>query len=186
MAALSLPRAAAALGLSLACAAAPLASHGSSRPEEASPESRLELRRTDRRLAGSADPIWELRLQLPNGSGQGFEALVGRAHRQSADRHRLGSQAPLPPGRYRLAALTPLNRLSEPNLPGELGDLLWIGLDPQFRTDRRGLGIHHDPSAGRTRESGTDGCIGLIRAHDLSTLASLMERHRPSELMVLH
>lgn len=147
---------------------------------------RLELRRTNRQLAGSGDPIWELRLQLPEGRRHAFEALVGRANRQLANRHRLGSQAPLPPGRYQLGVVSALNREAEPELPEELGNLLWIGLVPQFRTDRLGLGIHHDPSAGRSSESGTDGCIGVINANDLISLAALMGQHRPAELLVMH
>jgi hypothetical protein len=53
---------------------------------------------------------------------------------------------------------------------------VWIGLEPQFPSARRGLGIHHDPSAGRGRASGTDGCIGLIHGNDLLVLGDLLRR----------
>lgn len=146
---------------------------------------RLELRRTRRRMAHSGDPIWELRLDLPRGQRHTFDALVGRAQRQQADRHSLGSQAPLPPGLYRLAAAISLDRRREPELAPELGNLLWIALEPQFPTERRGLGIHHDPSAGLQQDSGTDGCIGLIHARDLRALGNLLVRYSPRDLIVL-
>ena len=78
--------------------------------------------------------------------------------------------AQLPPGRYTVSGILPV----EPDDPPELGRLIWIGLEPQFPTERAGLGIHHDPSAGLGRESGTDGCIGVIRGDDLMTLAALL------------
>jgi hypothetical protein len=140
---------------------------------------RLELVRTRRQLAGSGDPIWELRLRLPGAAPQRYEALVGRASRQRAPRHLLGSQAPLPRGRYLLLATEPVQPGEDP----ELGPL-WIGLEPTFSTGRRGLGIHHDPSAGRGAASGTDGCIGLLRQSDLRQLAALLERSAPLALEV--
>lgn len=49
----------------------------------------------------------------------------------------------------------------------------------------QGLGIHHDPSAGRGRQSGTDGCIGLIHGNDLLVLSDLIRRHGTRDLVVL-
>jgi hypothetical protein len=46
------------------------------------------------------------------------------------------------------------------------------------------LGIHHDPSAGRGRRSGTDGCIGLIHGNDLLVLGDLLQRSGTRELEV--
>jgi hypothetical protein len=46
------------------------------------------------------------------------------------------------------------------------------------------LGIHLDPSAGRNWNSGTSGCIGLIRAHDMRTLAELVKRSGTATLVV--
>lgn len=139
----------------------------------------LELVRTRRALAGSGDPIWELRLRRPGEPAQRYEAVVGRASRQRAPRHLLGSQAPLPRGRYRLLP----SEAVQPGDDPELGSL-WIGLEPTFATDRRGLGIHHDPSAGRGAASGTDGCIGLLRAGDVERLAALLARGGPVLLLV--
>jgi hypothetical protein len=140
----------------------------------------LVLMRTARTIPATGDPVWQLQLRLPGERPRSFEALVGRAGRQEADRHRLGSQAPLPPGRYTVSGILPV----EPDDPPELGRLIWIGLEPQFPTERAGLGIHHDPSAGLGRESGTDGCIGVIRGDDLLTLAALLEHSGTRELVV--
>ena len=67
--------------------------------------------------------------------------------------------------------------------PRELGPI-WIGIEPQFQTGRRVLGIHIDPSAGRNWNSGTSGCIGLIRPHDMRTLAELVQRSGTATLVV--
>ncbi|CAK6694977.1 hypothetical protein BBFGKLBO_01752 [Synechococcus sp. CBW1107] len=141
----------------------------------------LSLRRSPRTLPATGDPVWQLQLTVPGQKTLSFEALVGRASRQEADRHRLGSQAPLPAGRYRLTDISAIR----PEDPVELGRVLWIGLEPQFPTARRALGIHHDPSAGLGAESGTDGCIGLIRSSDLLTLAALLDQSGVRDLEVL-
>jgi hypothetical protein len=67
--------------------------------------------------------------------------------------------------------------------PRELGPI-WIGIEPQFKTGRRVLGIHLDPSAGRNWNSGTSGCVGLIRERDMHTLAELLRRSGTSTLVV--
>ena len=140
----------------------------------------ISLSRTERHLEATGDPVWELALLIPGQPPRRFDALVGRAARQAADRDRLGSQAPLPKGRYRISEVTEIQGGDNP----ELGRLHWIGLEPQFATARRGLGIHHDPSAGLGRGSGTDGCIGLIQGNDLVTLVDLLRRSGMRELDV--
>ena len=140
----------------------------------------MVLVRTERQLPISGDPICELQLLLPGQPPRAYEALVGRARRQDGDRDRLGSKAPLPRGRYAVTEITPV----EPTDEAELGRFLWIGLEPDFPTARRGLGIHHDPSAGRGRSSGTDGCIGLIHGNDLLVLGDLLRRSGTTELLV--
>ena len=77
---------------------------------------------------------------------QHFDAVSGRAHRQNADRHRSGTRASLPAGRYSLGPVEPLG----PADPRELGPI-WIGIEPHFPTGRGHLGIHLDPSANRTQ-----------------------------------
>ena len=142
--------------------------------------SRLVLERTPRRLSRTADPIWILRLDTPGEQTQAFEAVTGRAHRQNADRHRTGTRAPLPAGRYSLGPVEPLG----PDDPRELGPI-WIGIEPLFPTGRGHLGIHLDPSANRDANSGTLGCVGLINRTDMFQLASLIEQHQVRELVVL-
>ena len=139
----------------------------------------LVLERTPRRLPRTGDPIWDLRLQIPGEPERHFEAVSGRADRQRANRHQLGSEAPLPVGSYWIGAVETLGRHG----PRELGPI-WIGIEPQFETGRRVLGIHLDPSAGRNWNSGTSGCVGLIRERDMLTLADLLRRSGTSRLVV--
>ena len=140
----------------------------------------LVLERTTRRLSRTADPIWVLSLNTPGKSTQSFEVVTGRAHRQTADRHRTGTRAPLPAGRYSLGPVEPLG----PGDPMELGPI-WIGIEPLFPTGRGHLGIHLDPSANRDANSGTLGCVGLINRADMFHLASLIEQRQVRELVVL-
>ena len=140
----------------------------------------LVLERTTRRLSRTADPIWVLSLNTPGKSTQSFEVVTGRAHRQNADRHRTGTRAPLPAGRYSLGPVEPLG----PGDPMELGPI-WIGIEPLFPTGRGHLGIHLDPSANLDANSGTLGCVGLINRADMFHLASLIEQRQVRELVVL-
>ena len=142
--------------------------------------SRLVLSRTERRLAFTGDPIWKLQLQSPGTANLDFDTVTGRAHRQTADRHRSGTRAPLPPGTY---SLGPVERLG-PRDPVELGPI-WIGLEPRFPTGRGHLGIHFDPSANRNSNSGTLGCVGLIHRDEMLKLASLVKRRKVQTLVVL-
>ena len=148
-------------------------------PAELQPIPLLTLARTIRRLPRTGDPIWDLRLQIPGEPDRHFDAVSGRADRQSANRDRMGSEAPLPVGRYRIGAIEPLGRQG----PRELGPI-WIGIEPEFTTGRRVLGIHLDPSAGRNWNSGTAGCIGLIRSNDMRALADLVRRSGTNTLVV--
>jgi len=146
---------------------------------QALPEPLLLLHRTSRHLPRTGDPIWELQLQVPGQQTLSFEAVSGRADRQRADRHRMGSEAPLPAGTYALGAIESLGSHG----PRELGPV-WIGIEPRFSTGRRVLGIHLDPSAGRDRNSGTSGCVGLIRRADMLLLAQLLQRSHTQTLVV--
>ena len=130
------------------------------------PEPQLVLNRTKRQIRSTGDPIWDLRLEIPGQPARHFDAVSGRAHRQNADRDQMGSKAPLPTGSYTLGPVEPLARGAYP----ELGPV-WISIEPTFTTGRRVLGIHQDPSAGLNGNSGTLGCIGLIREHDLLELS---------------
>ena len=70
-----------------------------------------------------------------------------------------------------------------PRIHSELGPI-WIGIEPQFPTGRGHLGIHLDPSAKRNANSGTLGCMGLIRWDDMQTLAGLVQRRNVRTLVV--
>lgn len=139
----------------------------------------LVLEKTHRRLPSTGDPIWSLRLEIPGRPVRQFDAVSGRANRQSADRDRLGSRAPLPAGHYILGPVEPLAAGAYP----ELGPV-WIGIEPTFPTGRRVLGIHQDPSAGLGAHSGTLGCIGLIKRNDLLELARQVNKAKIRELVV--
>ena len=141
----------------------------------------LVLERTKRVLNRTGDPIWDLRLEIPGQPARHFDALSGRAGRQNANRHQLGSRAPLPAGQYTLG---PVESLADGAYP-ELGPV-WIGIEPTFPTGRRVLGIHQDPSAGRNANSGTLGCIGLIHRHELLELAQQIRQASIRELVVTH
>ena len=143
------------------------------------PEPQLILNRTKRQIRSTGDPIWELRLEIPGEPARHFDAVSGRAHRQNADRDQMGSKAPLPPGRYILGPVEPLAKGAYP----ELGPV-WIGIEPTFTTGRRVLGIHQDPSVGFDGNSGTLGCIGLIREHDLLELSQLIQVSKVRLLIV--
>ena len=134
------------------------------------PEPQLVLNRTKRQIRSTGDPIWDLRLEIPGQPARHFDAVSGRAHRQNADRDQMGSKAPLPTGSYTLGPVEPLARGAYP----ELGPV-WISIEPTFTTGRRVLGIHQDPSAGLNGNSGTLGCIGLLREHDLLELSQLIK-----------
>ncbi len=142
-------------------------------------ESVLVMYRTMRSLSHTRDPIWSLRLETPGEPVQHFDAVSGRAHRQNADRHRSGTRAPLPAGRYSLGPVEALG----PADPSELGPI-WIGIEPEFPTGRGHLGIHLDPSANRNANSGTLGCVGLIRWKDMEVLAGLVQRRNVRTLVV--
>ena len=148
-------------------------------PAALQPKPVLTLERTERRLPRTGDPIWDLRLDIPGEPVRHFDAVSGRADRQAANRHQMGSEAPLPVGRYQIGAIEPLGRHDLK----ELGPI-WIGIEPQFTTGRRVLGIHLDPSAGRNWNSGTSGCIGLIRPNDMFALADLVRRSGTNTLVV--
>ena len=139
----------------------------------------LVLQRTERQLASTGDPIWDLRIEIPGQPVRHYDALSGRANRQNADRDQMGSRAPLPAGHYTLGAVEPLAAGAYP----ELGPV-WISIEPTFTTGRRVLGIHQDPSAGLNGNSGTLGCIGLIRRSDVLELAQQVRQARIRELVV--
>jgi hypothetical protein len=165
----------------LAAASACFSSGAQAQELALSTEVRLTFERTGRQLQRTGDPIWDLRVEIPGEPVRHFDAVSGRADRQSANRHQMGSEAPLPQGTYTIGKIEPLGRQD----PRELGPI-WIGIEPLFPTGRRVLGIHLDPSAGINWNSGTGGCIGLIRRADMVSLAELVRRSHAQTLVVNH
>ena len=148
-------------------------------PQE-EPVATLILERTERRIASTGDPIWDLRLELPGEPARRYDAVSGRANRQTADRDRMGSRAPLPAGTYSVGPVEPLADGAYP----ELGPV-WISIEPTFTTGRRVLGIHQDPSAGQLNtQSGTLGCIGLVDRNDMLELSDLITQTDTKRLVV--
>ena len=149
-------------------------------PPKPKPVPTLVLERTDRRIASTGDPIWDLRLEIPGKPTRRFDAVSGRANRQNADRDRMGSRAPLPAGTYSVGPVEPLADGAYP----ELGPV-WISIEPTFTTGRRVLGIHQDPSAGQLNtQSGTLGCIGLVNRNDMLELSDLITQTDTKRLVV--
>ena len=96
LALLAVPCSAAELDLASASTAPTIAPSTS----PATDESVLVLNRTTRSLPRTGDPIWSLRLETRGQPLHPFDAVSGRVHRQIADRHRSGTRATLPAGRY--------------------------------------------------------------------------------------
>jgi hypothetical protein len=159
-------------------AAVDLAIRPATEPQPPAP-AQLTLVRTAQHLHRTGDPVWDLQLMIPGEPIRHYAALSGRADRQGANRHLMGSESPLPPGRYHLGAIEALGSTG----PRELGPI-WIGIEPDFPTGRRVLGIHLDPSAGRNWNSGTSGCIGLIHRSEMLELAQLVQRSQAKVLVV--
>lgn len=120
----------------------------------------LTLSKTKELIPKTKDPVWKL--SLLNEDGVVLDSLIavtGRASRQTADRHKSGTKAPLPQGEYRIDTMG-IERGPFPD--PELGRGYWIPITPLFATGRSALGFHVDPSLGKLNgESGTSGCIGL-------------------------
>jgi lipoprotein-anchoring transpeptidase ErfK/SrfK len=109
-------------------------------------------------------------------------ALIGRRHKQAVNRHIAGTEAPLPPGTYRIdrsGIATP------PYANPELGRGYWIPIAPLFSTGRSALGFHQDPSWGKTNgESGTSGCIGLASPEATAQVVSWIRQYGIRQLSV--
>ena len=127
------------LDLLLATSAAPASTQNlASQPVAAS---QLVMSRTDRRLAFTGDPTWNLEVQTLGSDGLEFETVTGRAHRQNSDRHCACTRAPLPPDRYSIGPVEALG----PHDQSELGPV-WTGIEQGFPTGLDHLGIQLDTS----------------------------------------
>ena len=141
--------------------------------------SRLLLSRSTRQLPSTGDPIWTLQLDTPGEPSITFQAVTGRAHRQNADRHRAGTRAPLPPGRYRLGPVEPLG----PNHPSELGP---SGLALSHSSQRAGdIWAFTSIPAPTAMPTAEPLAVGLIHHKDMVHLSQLIQGLNVRELVVL-
>lgn len=119
------------------------------------------------------NPLYELRLYADGRLASKFITVSGRASSQNRDRHKSGTKAPLPNGKYSVAKAT------VPGTHPEVGDR-FLPIQPLFRTGRRYLGIHYDPSFEiNNGEDGTSGCIALTNREELSKVLNFVRTYRP-------
>ncbi len=85
------------------------------------------------------NPLYKLIIYVQGREISSYDAVSGRAATQDKDRHRSGTEAPLPDGLYAVAKT--YIRSSTP----EVGDR-FLPIWPLFKTGRTDLGIHYDPS----------------------------------------
>jgi hypothetical protein len=117
------------------------------------------------------NPIYALILYVNGQQIDSFMTVSGRAHTQNRDRHRSGTEAPLPDGRYQVAKRVVRGTIAE------AGDR-FLAIQPQFRTGRTALGIHYDPSYEKNNgEDGTSGCIALTNRDDLSKVLEYVRNY---------
>jgi hypothetical protein len=135
-------------------------------PPATAAEAFLTLERSRGSFA-NGDPIWLLKLVEGSKLVRTWQAASGAANRQQLDRRwSPGNGAPLPPGFYRLGK------------PEPWGQDLWIDLQPEFSTNRSGLGIHHCLQG--------VGCICLPDRQALNALAASIQQRGIRRLQVLN
>ena len=115
----------------------------------------LEARRSNP-TGSSPTGSWVLELFKGEQLLAQWPAVSGYGSNQTADRlWSPGNGAPLPIGTYALGQ------------PEPWGSDLWLNLEPQFKTDRSGLGIHNcNPGSG---------CLCIPNRNDLNVLANWVE-----------
>ncbi|AFZ00932.1 hypothetical protein Cal6303_1898 [Calothrix sp. PCC 6303] len=124
------------------------------------------------------NPMYKLSLFANGQEVNSYMIVAGRANTQNRDRHRSGTEAPLPDGRYRVAKST------TPGTIVEAGDR-FLPIQPLFRTGRSALGIHYDPSFNKNNgEDGTSGCIGLQTRDEFSEVLKYVRTYKPQFLDV--
>ena len=142
---------------------------GCSTPANRSSYMRLE---TTGRKNAVGNPLYRLCLYAKGQVLAAYDTVNGRAHTQNRNRHRSGTQAPSPDGRYTVA------RWYVGGTHPEVGGR-FLPITPRFRTGRTALGIHYDPSfEKRNGEDGTAGCIALTNRSDLSKVLNFHRRYR--------
>jgi hypothetical protein len=124
------------------------------------------------------NPIYSLNLYANGQLIASYPSVAGRARTQNRNRHRGGTEAPLPDGEYKVA------RNVVPGTIVEAGRV-FLPIYPRFTTGRASLGIHYDPSyEKRNGEDGTSGCIGLTNERDLYGVLNYVRTYPPAFLQV--
>jgi hypothetical protein len=124
------------------------------------------------------NPLYELQMFAYGELISTVLTVSGRAHTQTRNRDKSGTEAPLPNGKYSVS------RQWVPGSSSEVGGR-FLPISPQFNTGRFALGIHYDPSYDRNpKEDGTEGCIATTSKQDLDTVLSYVRIHKPSYLKV--
>ena len=146
-------------------------SNNCSVPKDRSRSSYMRLEKTGRSNK-LRNPLYRLCLYAKGRLQASFDTVNGRAHTQNRNRHKSGTQAPSPDGRYRVA------RWIIPGTHPEVGGR-FLPITPTFRTGRTALGIHYDPSFEKGNgEDGTAGCIALTNRSDLDKVLKFHRRYR--------
>jgi hypothetical protein len=133
---------------------------------------------SDRGKNDIGNPIYTLEAYVNGTFYRSFNAVSGTAYTQERDRHVGNNAAPLPDGKYRIA---------DTIVPGAISEVgrTFIGISPQFDTNRIDLGIHIDPSYNqRNGRDGTAGCIGLTNSEDRDAINAFIEEYHPRALYV--
>jgi hypothetical protein len=124
------------------------------------------------------NPLYQLSLY---GNGQllrVYTTVSGRVYTQNRNRHKSGTEAPLPDGLYNVA------RSTIPGTEPEVGER-FLPIQPLFQTGRSALGIHYDPSFEQGNgKDGTSGCIGLTNKLELNDLLNSLRIYQPEYLEV--
>lgn len=126
----------------------------------------------------NGNPIYTLEVYVGGELHQSFNAVSGVATSQQLDRNIGSNHAPLPDGLY---------RVSDQIVPGAVPEVgkTFIGIYPQFQTNRSDLGIHVDPSFNKKNGSdGTSGCIGLTTPTDRDAINEIIAKYHPRNLYV--
>ena len=126
----------------------------------------LEARRSNP-TGSSPTGSWVLELFKGEQLLAQWPAVSGYGSKQTADRlWSPGNGAPLPIGTYALGQ------------PEPWGSDLWLNLEPQFKTDRSGLGIHNcNPGSG---------CLCIPNRNDLNVLANWVEATGIKKLRIVY
>lgn len=130
------------------------------------------------RVNALGNPLYQLKLYANGQLFRTYTTVSGRAFTQNRNRHRSGTEAPLPDGMYQVA------KASIPGTIAEAGDR-FLPIQPLFQTGRSALGIHYDPSFEKKNgEDGTSGCIALTNRQELSQVLNYVRTHQPKYLEV--